>query len=166
MSALGLTLAVLLSRSAAAPAVEVRPVFRQGCGYFSSEHVTAAGAGGGVGLVATWRDRWLAQADVSILWGGGNVTLARVAGGAQWRRGAWTPAAWLSSAVLFGDRIETLLADGRRPPAPAWALGVRLSPLRFSGDLGTISALEAGLGRGSDRGLWLELSIVDVAVRW
>jgi hypothetical protein len=166
VTVLGVTLGLLLSQAAPTPALEVRPVVRQGFGYFSSEHVTATGAGGGVGVAATWRDRWLAQADASLLWGGGNVTLGRFAGGAQWRRGAWTPAAWLSTAVLFGDRIETLEADGRRPPSPAWALGLRLSPLRFSGRHGTISVLEAGLGRGPDRGLWLELSVVEVGVRW
>jgi hypothetical protein len=168
MSAPGLALALLLAQAAAAPEPEtlrVVPVLRQGFVFFTSDQVTASGAGGGAGVQVTWRDRWLAQADASLLWGGGNVWVTRLAAGAQ-RSGAWSPAAWLSFGALFGDRVETLDDEGRRPPAPVWAAGLRLSPLRFAGRLGSVSALEVGWSRGAGGGTWVEVSVLEAAVRW
>jgi hypothetical protein len=169
MTAAALFLAGLLAQPAPSgpgpSGLTVTPFVQQGAVFFGSGEVTAAGLGGGAGVEVAWRGRWLAQGDVAVLWGGGNVTVARIAAGVQ-RRGAWAPAAWLSGATLWGSRIETLDEAGRRPPWPTWAAGVRASPLRFAGAAGTVSVLEAGWARGPAGGTWLEVSILRAGVRW
>ena len=63
---------------------------------------------------------------------------------------------------------DTPIASTFVPPIPAvpsWSLAVRVSALRFEAPLGTISAIEPGLGSDLDGGLWLELSILQIAAR-
>jgi hypothetical protein len=147
------------------PSLRVAPVVRQGFVYFVSDRVTAAGAGGGAGVQAVWAERWLAQADAALLWGGGNVWVTRFAAGVQ-RPGGWTPALWLSFATLWGDRVAVLDEAGRLPAAPTWATGVRISPLRFTGRFGSVSALDVGWSRGTGGGTWIEGSILEAVLRW
>jgi hypothetical protein len=159
-----LLLAAMHGLTLASGELELMPVIVQDVVLFRSDDVTAGGAGGGVGVQLRARDIWLAQLDASALWMLGNVVSTRVAFGVQWP-GAWSPAAWICAGVLWGDRMEFLQADGRRPSIPSWSLGVRASPLRLSTPLGVFSALEPGVGTDFASGLWLELSIVQLVLR-
>jgi hypothetical protein len=144
--------------------LELMPVVAQDVALFRSNAVTAGGAGGGVGVQLTYRQLFLAQLDVGALWLLGNTVSTRVAVGVQ-KEGVWSPAAWLYLGALWGDRVEFLQGDGRRPSIPTWALGVRGSPLRFAGELGVLSALEPSIGVDFASGLWVELTILQIGVR-
>lgn len=159
-----LLLAAMHSLTLASGELELMPVVVQDVVLYRSDEVSAGGAGGGVGMQLIARELWLAQLDVSALWLLGNAVSTRLALGAQ-RQGTWSPAAWLSVSVLWGDRLEFLQGDGRRPSIPSWALGLRGSALRFSMPFGVFSALEPGIGTNFASGVWLELSIVQLAVR-
>jgi hypothetical protein len=141
------------------------PLFVQNAVLFTSDRVTAGGAGGGVGLELELDRRFLAQADVEVLLTLGNTVMSRVALGAQ-RPGTWSPAAFGTFGALFGDRVEFLTGDGRRPPIPTWALGLRVAALRFRLREGTVSLVEAGAGTDFGGGLWLELTIIQAGVRF
>lgn len=159
-----LLLAALRGLTLASGELELMPVVVQDVVLFRSDEVTAGGAGGGLGMQVIARERWLAQLDVSALWLLGNTVSTRLALGAQ-RQGTWSAAIWLSVSMLWGDRLEFLQGDGRRPSIPSWSLGLRGSPLRFSTPVGVFSALEPGIGTNFASGVWLELSIVQLAVR-
>lgn len=107
--------------------LEITPFVQQGAMALLSEEVTAGGLGGGLGAQASWRSRYVAQLDASVLWAAGNTVVTRVAVGYQ-RDGRWSPVAWGTFNVLWGDRIERVSEDGRRPPRPSWAVGGRSRP--------------------------------------
>lgn len=159
-----LMLAALHSVTLAGAELELMPVIVQDTVLFLSDDVTAGGAGGGAGIQVTAERLFVAQLDVSALWMFGNGVSTRLAVGVQ-RDAAWSPAAWLWWGTLWGERIEFLYDDGRRPSIPSWSIGVRASPLRFSTPLGVLSALEPGIGTDFSSGVWLELNIVQLGVR-
>ena len=141
------------------------PLFVPNAVLFTSERVTAGGAGGGVGLELALDRRFLVQTDVEILLTLGNTIMSRFAVGAE-RPGTWSPAAFATFGALFGDRVEFLTGDGRRPSIPTWALGLRAAALRFRLKEGTVSLAEAGVGTDFAGGLWLELTLVQAGVRF
>lgn len=136
----------------------VTPLVMQHAALFLSDQVTTGGVGGGLGVQLSYGTYYVAQLDVSALWTLGNVISTRVAIGAQWDD-TWSPAAWLTAGALLGDRLEFLTTDGQRPAAPSWAVGLRVSPLRFRNELGVISALEPGVATDLSGGLWLDLTV-------
>jgi hypothetical protein len=157
---------LLLARSSqASDGLEITSFVQQGAMALLSETVTAGGLGGGLGAQASWRRQYVAQADATVLWAAGNTVATRVAVGYQ-RDGLWAPAAWATLSVLWGDRIEKLSDDGRRPPRPSWAVGGRISPLRFVGPVGLLSAVEAGVAVAPRGGIWVELMLLQAGVRW
>jgi hypothetical protein len=157
---------LLCAADVSAPeSLSITPVVQQSVMALVSERVTAGGAGGGIGAQLTWRRHYLAQLDVTWLWGMGNALATRAALGYQ-RDGWWSPAAWGTFNLLWGDRIEKLSDEGRRPARPSLGLGARVSPLRFLGAHGSLSALEPGLALNTGGGLWLELTLLQVAARW
>ena len=141
----------------------ITPALMQGAVLFLSDEVTSGGVGGGLGVQLVYRETYLAQLDVAMLWSLGTTTSTRLALGLQ-RAGEWTPAAWIALGTLWGDRLEFLTGDGRRPPIPSWSIGVRGSPLRFTSALGTISVLEPGIGTDLGGGVWLELTVLQAGV--
>lgn len=149
----------------AADTLEITPTVQQGAAFVLSDEVTGGGLGGGLGVQACWRRHYVAQLDVSVLWGAGNSFVGRVAAGYQ-RDGRWSPAVWGTVNLLWGDRIERLADDGRRPARPTWATGARISPLRFAGAAGVLSALEPGVALGPGGALWLELMLLHAGARW
>jgi hypothetical protein len=144
--------------------VELMPVIVQDTVLFLSDDVTAGGAGGGAGVQLTAGRLFVAQLDLSALWMFGNAVATRLAVGVQ-RDGAWSPAGWLTMGTLWGERIEFLYGDGRRPAIPSWSIGIRGSPLRFATTLGVFSVLEPGIGTDFASGLWVELNLVQLGVR-
>jgi hypothetical protein len=120
-------LAALHGVTLASSELELMPVIVQDAVLFLSDDVTAGGAGGGAGVQLTVRRLFLAQLDVSALWMFGNAVSTRLAAGVQ-RDGTWSPAAWISWGTLWGERMEFLHGDGRRPGIPSWSLGLRVSP--------------------------------------
>ncbi len=133
--------ALLLLLPCVLAAQEVRPVewstfVKQKALYFTSDHVTIAGLGGGLGMQAVWNGWLVSHADVCVLWGNGNVVPVQVAVGVQ-REGRWSPAAFATFSLLAGQRTETLTRAGERPAVPSWAVGVLLAPLRFEAAWGT-----------------------------
>jgi hypothetical protein len=159
-------LAVLHAASpAAGPELEVSPLLLQEVALFLSDEVTAGGVGGAVGVQLEYRDVYLAQVDVGLMWTLGNAVATRAAVGVQ-RPGTWKPAILATFAMLWGDRIEFLTGDGSRPSIPSWSLGVRGAPLRFGTTLGTISALEPGIGSDFAGALWLELTWLQASARF
>lgn len=165
MSALSALLVALQGSVAAPPVVEVMPLLQQSAVLVAGDDVTAGGVGGGVGVLVVIEGRWLVQADFGALWLMGNAWVVRAAAGVQ-HDARWCPAAWLTLGTLWGDRIERIGADARRPAIPTWALGVRASPLRFGGPSGVVSALEIGAATDFGGGLWLELTVLQAAARW
>jgi hypothetical protein len=125
---------------------------------------TAGGAGGGIGIELALRDRYLAQIDLGALWMVGNPVTTRLALGGQ-RRGAWSPAAWLACDMLWSDRVEVISAASQRRRDPLWAIGVRISPLRFRSAWGTVSALELGVGTDLS-GTLLDLTVLRTSATW
>jgi hypothetical protein len=120
-----------------------------------------AGAGGGLGAQLVWRGRFVAQADANLLWATGNAVTTRLAAGVQ-RRARWSPAAWATLTLVWGDRIEKLDDDGSRPPRPGSAVGLRGSPLRWATPQVMVSAGELGVAFTPSGGLWLEMTVLAV----
>lgn len=129
------------------------------------DDVLAGGAGGGVGIELTWRERYLAAADANVWWLLGNAVSTRMAVGMQ-RAGSYAPAGWVGAHLLFGDRLELLGSDGSRPPSPRLALGLRGAPLRFSGRFGNASLLEPGVLLDVAGGWHLDLTVLQVGGRF
>jgi len=140
-----------------------RPLLIQNVITFSSPHVTAGGVGGGGGIQLEYHGRYLAQADVSLLFSAGNALATRFALGLT-RGGTWAPAGWLSYGALWGDRLEFIAGNEGRPVIPTWAVGVRGSALRFRQDFGVVSLLELGAGSNFAGGVWLDVTILQAAV--
>jgi hypothetical protein len=163
MTALLFLVALQTATLAQPDELTLTPVLMQDVVLFLSDEVTSGGVGGGVGVQLLYRQTYLAQLDVAVLWSLGNATATRLAIGVQ-RHGQWTPAGWLTLGALWGDRLEFLSGDGRRPAIPSWSLGIRGSPLRFTSALGVISALEPGIGTDLNGGLWLELTVLQAGV--
>ena len=140
---------------------------RAGAMAYLSDAQTIGGVGGGVGLRATFQERFILQADVSYLMGIKNVAALRLGAGLQ-RRGTYTPAVLLNLSALMGDRLAFLTPEHPTPlRGPALALGVSIAPLRFSHERAQVSLLELGVGVGSDLpglGLSLQLSLLEVGV--
>jgi hypothetical protein len=162
-AALSFALLATLSHRARAesPTLTITPVLLQHANLFLSDRVTAGGIGGGLGVQLGYHTHYVMQADVSALWGFGNIVSTRAAFGAQWH-GVWSPAAWLTFGALFGDRLEFLTNDGTRPAIPSWAIGLRASPLRYVSEDGHVSLLEPGLATDLSGGMWIELSVLQV----
>jgi len=147
------------------PRLQLTPHVRQGLALHRSSSVLAGGVGGAVGAEVGWDERYLAAADVGLLWLLGNAGTVRLSVGVQ-RAGTWAPAAWLSGTVLFASRLELLDEQGDRPPLPNWGLSLRASPLRLVNRTGIATVLEPGIGTDFRGGLWLELTLVQAGVRW
>lgn len=138
---------------------------QQNAMFISGSDVTSGGLGGGVGAQVAWQRRYLAQVDLDVLWLVGTPLVTRLAVGVQ-RDGGWTPALWATANALWGGRIEMLDQEGGRPPAPSWGVGLRASPLRFTGGRDFVSALEAGAAVDFDGCTWLELTLLQVGTAW
>lgn len=151
--------------AAAGPAVEWTPFVQQTAAYYSSDTVTAGGAGIGAGVRAAAGGNLVAQADAGVLWGNGNSVTTRLALGYQ-RAGRWTPALYGTFGLYWGHRTEVLTRSGERPAIPVWVAGVRVAPLRFSGGPAAVSALELGYGAGPDDGRNIEVTILSADFRW
>jgi hypothetical protein len=156
---------VLLHVMIALPDWTLEPVVHQSAVLVLSQGVTAGGVGGGLGAQLTWRDRYIAQADVGPLFLLGNVLLTRVAFGMQ-PDTSWAPAGWITVGALWGQRVEFVDERGWRPAVPTWSLGLRASPLRFRGALGSVSVLEPGVAWSVSGGVWLELALVQAGARF
>ena len=166
MKSVILLLCFLLAALHAAAQTSVRwmPYMQQNGLYFSSDHITSAGAGIGLGLAAGVGNHFLAQADVNIYWINGNAVSTRLAAGYK-RSGSWAPAVLGNVSLLWGGRTEVLLEDGQRPVSPVAVPGLRIAGLRFENDKGFVSALELGFGFGPYRGACTEVSLLSVGVR-
>jgi hypothetical protein len=165
ITALLAAIALQTASVAETPQLEVTPVILQNAVLFLSDDVTAGGAGGGAGAQLVYHGRYLAQLDVSALLTMGNAVTTRLAFGMQTGE-RWVPALWATFATLWGERLEFLTGDGRRPAIPTWSLGIRGAALRFAGEIGTISALEPGIGTDFSGGLWLELTLLQAGARF
>lgn len=141
---------------------------RGGVNLYLSDAQTAGGVGGGVGMRMTFDERFFGQLDVSQLLLVGNATLLRAGVGVQ-RRGTWAPAATLSASVYPSDRLRFATgARDRLVTAPAVALGVNLSPIRFVGETSEITLFELGAGLGLDfpgRGNAINIGLLEVGFR-
>lgn len=158
-----LLFAGLFTAELGAHEVRLSPYVTQTAVLFLSDDVSAGGLGGGVGLQLSYRELYLAQLDVAALWGLSNAAATRWAVGMQ-RSGWWAPAGWLTCGALWGERVEFLTADGRRPPVPTWSVGVRAAPLRFAGERGVVTLLEPGIATDFQGGMWLELTVMQVGL--
>jgi len=143
----------------------VSPHVQQGLQLLLSDNVTAGGLAAGAGVQVVWRRRYLAQADLSALWGIGNTWSSRFALGVQ-LDGFWAPAVWATTSLLLGDRVELLTQDGRRPAAPTWGIGLRASPLRFINGSAFFSALEPSMATNLGGGVLLDLTLVQIGAHW
>jgi hypothetical protein len=133
--------------------------------YYSSENVTSAGVGPGIGLSADFNKHILVETSANIYWINGNAGTFRLAVGYK-KNGFWAPAIYLGLTTIFGDRTEILLEDGSRPIKPIFSIGLRLSPLRFENEKGFVSALEIGYGIGNYNGRNLEISALSIGVKF
>ncbi len=139
-------------------------ILKQAGSYFISDRVTIGGMGMGIGAQIEDGKNLAAQFDGSILWGNGNAVSTRLAAGYQ-LDSKWSPALFLTAGLLWGQRTEVLSVNGRRPAAPVWILGFRITPIRFKVESGFISALEIGYGIGPDGGRDLEISILSAGIK-
>lgn len=164
MSAALWLIAGLYGATLSSPAeLRVSPLLSQHALLFLSDDVSAGGIGGGLGAQFVYRDLYLAQVDVSVLFGLGNAVATRLALGVQ-RPRAWSPAGFLTIGMLTGDRVEFLSDEGARPALPTWSMGVRAAPLRFASELGVVTALEPGIATDYRGGLWFELTMLQVGL--
>lgn len=131
---------------------------------YSSDHITSAGIGIGLGVAVRAGDHFLAQTDANIHWLNGNAVSTRLAAGYA-RSGTWAPAVLGNVSVLWGSRTEILLEDGRRPVSPVVALGIRLAALRYQNEKGFVSVLETSYGFGPYDGRCLEVTILSIGIK-
>lgn len=150
--------------AAAQASVQWMPYIQQNGMYFSSDHITSAGAGIGFGLALGVGNHFLAQTDINIYWINGNAVSTRLAAGYK-RNGTWAPAILGNVSLLWGGRTEVLLEDGQRPVSPVVVPGLRIAGLRFENEKGFVSALELGFGFGPYRGTCPEVSLLSVGIR-
>ncbi len=158
-------LAMVPNMLSAQSSVKLNTFLEQRAVYFTSDRVTIAGFGAGVGTQATWDNSLVAQADAGLLWGNGNSIPMRVMIGFQ-RDGRWSPAVLGTFCLFWGQRTERLSETGQRPIIPVWAAGILIAPLRYGATEGTVSALEIGCGIGPYKGLNLELTILSAGMVW
>lgn len=147
------------------PTLTWTPLLQQTSLYFSSDRVTMAGVGAGAGVSFTYKQYFVAQGDVNVLWANGNAIVTRLAFGYK-RNGFWAPSFAGTFGILSGHRTEILSRTGKRPAAPFWLVGLRGSLLRFENSQSFVSVLELGCGVGPDNGLNMELTILSAGVRW
>jgi len=145
--------------------LDYTPYFQLGGMYYSSEHITSAGAGPGVGISIGLGKHLLAKSDINMFWVNGNASSFRLALGYR-RNGLWAPAGYLGISTIFGDRTELLFEDGSRPAIPVIAFGLQLSPLRFENEKGFVSVLEVGYGFGNFKGKNMEISVLSIGVKF
>lgn len=140
---------------------------RSGATVYLSPARTQGGVGGGVGLRDTVDGRWLLQADASGLTALGSALAVRVGAGVQ-RQGWWSPAVLVNLTGIFGDRVDFLTPEHPEAVAgPSVGLGLTLAPVRFSMGRARVSALELGVGVGTERpglGLLYGLTLLEVGV--
>jgi hypothetical protein len=103
---------------AADPQHLVTPFIEQRIALFMSPRVSIGGFGGGIGVEDVWNHHWVAEAHVNMLWGIGNVVSTHLAAGIQ-DSGFWQPGVRVTLGAFWGDRIEMLFDDGRRPSVPS-----------------------------------------------
>ncbi len=163
-----ITLAMLLIVAHSTEAqrlLTLTPFLQQTGMYYASDRITSDGLGLGLGLHALHRSGVAAQADVNLIWGNGNAVTTRLALGYQ-RKGRWNPGAFATLNLLWGQRVEILDEKGDPPGMPAWAAGIRITPLKFEAGKGFISALELGAGIGPAKAFSLEVTILSAGVRF
>lgn len=139
------------------------PFLHQTGMYYSSDYMTSDGFGLGLGLHVLHKTHLAGQLDANILWGNGNAITTRFALGYE-KKGQWTPGVYGTINLVWGQRVELLSETGEHPPYPAFAAGIRISPLKFQTKNGYVSALEFGYGLGPDKGMSLEFSILSVGI--
>jgi len=146
-------------------AITFAPFLQQTGMYYSSDRITSDGLGVGLGLHALHRTGAAGQVDVNLLWGNGNAMTTRLALGYQ-RKGRWTPGAYATLNLAWGHRVEILDEMGNPPAMPAWAAGVRITPLKFTAGKGFVSALEIGAGLGPAKAVSLEVTILSAGINF
>ncbi len=134
---------------------------------YLSPNRTMGGYGGGLGVRALFGRHLFAEADAAYLFEIGNVLALRVSAGIQ-RDGLWAPAALVSVGLLAGEQFTFFQPGGPTlGGVPAAWLGLALAPLRFQLGSAQVSALQLGLGVGTDLpgiGLAPQLQVLEVAV--
>ncbi len=141
------------------------PLLYQTGQLYSSDRVTATGAGLGAGVRLQWNDHYIAQPGISILWANGNAIESQLAFGYQ-VGSKWQPQILAVTGLLWGSRIEILDEEGNRPDIPVWKVGLRLVPLNFRSSEGFVSALEIGAGIGPDQGRYMEITLLSAGINW
>jgi len=131
--------------------------------YYTSGRVTSDGFGLGLGVHALHKSQVAGQVDVNILWGNGNAVTTRFALGYE-RKGKWAPGVYGTFNMIWGQRVQMLSETGEKPPMPAMAAGIRVTPLKFITKSGYISALELGYGFGPEKAMSLEFSILTAGI--
>jgi hypothetical protein len=143
--------------------IRVTPFLHQTGMYYSSDNITSDGFGLGAGVHLLHRSQVAGVADVNILWGNGNAVSTRLALGYE-KKGTWTPGIYGTFNLIWGQRVELLSETGEKPPMPAWAAGIRVTPLKFTTKMGYVSALEFGYGSGQEKGMSLEFSVLSIGI--
>jgi hypothetical protein len=139
------------------------PFLHQTGMYYTSDRITSDGFGLGLGVHLLHKSQIAGQADVNILWGNGNAVSTRFALGYE-KKGTWTPGIYGTFNLIWGQRVELLSETGEKPPMPAWAAGIRITPLKFQTKMGYVSALEFGYGFGPEKAMSLEFSVLAVGI--
>jgi hypothetical protein len=159
---------LVLLMSASADPVTWSIYARTGASVYSSSARLIGGTGGAVG-VELRSAPMVGQLDVGFLAGLGTVGEARVAFGVEWP-GIYRPAALASVALLFGTQTKFLTDShplGVR--GPAVCVGTELAPMRFVRERWHLSALQVGVGVGTDWpevGLGLRVTFFQLGVDW
>lgn len=145
--------------------LQITPFLHQTGMYYSSDQITSDGFGLGAGVHFLHKTQVAGQVDVNLLWGNGNAVSTRIAAGYE-RRGVWAPGIYATLNLIWGHRVELLGETGDKPPMPAIAAGLRLTPLKFNTESGYVSALEFGYGMGPQKAMSLEFSVLSVGFRF
>jgi hypothetical protein len=160
-----LALGLLLAASQAqAPTASLS--MRSGASLFLAPSRTQGGFGGGVGVQLELDRHWLVHLDAAVLWGLGTAGVLRL-GGAWQRDGLWRPVLRVDLELGVGQRLD--FTDGGRlpPPGPSLGLGVSGGVLRFEVAHAVVSALEIGVGLGTDfltAGPRVGLTLLEISV--
>ena len=135
-------------------------------GYLSDTR-TMGGVGPSVGVRDVFRKVFLIEVDASYLFMIGNVVALRGGFGVQ-LPGFWSPAATANVSVLLGDRLS-FLQPGKALPlgTPTASIGVTIAPLRFHTGPAIVSALQLGIGLGTEFTNWgplISASLLEIAI--